>query len=140
MDNAAARPIDSRIDVTHYPLDDDLGEGRQALVAQCRRGLEHEGSFSLDGFLRPEALAACVGEDDPNYDGVPRLLAAQNPEVRSLPLRPGTLNVFAGRYAAHRLQPVEGGRTRLVAILTFMDEPQVMFRPDDRHQFYGRTE
>jgi hypothetical protein len=263
------RAAERLIDVTRYPLDDDMGEARQALVAQCRSDLESQGSFSLDGFLRPEALAACVGEvaplmardsfhhcqthniyfakgapslpqghgaladqtssnhtltcdqldgtvirqvyewpplcafladvfekqlyrmadplaclnvmgygrdeaigwhfdrsqftvtlllqapeaggvfeyrrnlrgeDDPNYDGVARLLAGQDPEVHSLPLRPGTLNVFAGRFAAHRLTPVAGSRMRLVAILTFMDEPQVMFRPDDRRQFYGRTE
>ncbi len=29
---------------------------------------------------------------------------------------------------------------RLVAILSFMEDSQVMFRPEDRLQFYGRTE
>jgi hypothetical protein len=270
VNRGAERSIDSLIDVTRYPLDDDLGEGRQALAAQCRRDLESQGSFSLDGFLRPEALAACVrqvaplmaresfhhcqthnvyfakeapslpqghgaltpltssnhtltcdqldgtvirqvyeweplcafladvlekqqlyrmadplarlnvmgygrdeaigwhfdrsqftvtlllqapeaggvfeyrrnlrSEDDPNYGGVARLLERRDPEVRTLPLRPGTLNVFAGRFAAHRLTPVEGDRMRLVAILSFMEESQVMFRPEDQLQFYGRTE
>ncbi|MEE8226251.1 MAG: hypothetical protein V3R30_05495 [Kiloniellales bacterium] len=266
----AAQAADSPIDVTRYPLDDDLGEGRQALVAACRHDLKSQGSFRIDGFLRPEALAACVrqvvplmaresfhhcqahniyfakeapslpqghgalapltssnhtltcdqldgtvirqlyeweplcafladvlekqqlyrmadplarlnvmgygrdeaigwhfdrsqftvtlllqapeaggvfeyrrnlrSEDDPNYGGVARLLDGRDPEVRTLPLRPGTLNVFAGRFAAHRLTPVEGDRMRLVAILSFMEEFQVMFRPEDQLQFYGRTE
>ncbi len=270
VNREAAQATDSLIDVTRYPLDDDTGEGRQDLVAQCRSDLESQGSFSLDGFLRPEALAACVrqvaplmaresfhhrqthniyfikemsglpsehgaltplttsnhtltcdqldgtvirqvyeweplcafladvlekeqlyrmadplarlnvlgsgrdegigwhfdrsqftvtlllqapeaggvfeyrrnlrSEGDPNYDGVARLLAGQDPDVRSLPLRPGTLNVFAGRFAAHRLTPVAGDRMRLVAILSFMEDSQVMFRPEDRLQFYGRTE
>ncbi len=65
VNRGAERSADSLIDVTRYPLDDDLGEGRQALVAQCRRDLESQGSFSLDGFLRPEALAACVRQVAP---------------------------------------------------------------------------
>ncbi len=56
----AAQAADSPIDVTCYPLDDDLGEERQALVAQCRRDLKSQGTFRLDGLLRPEELAACV--------------------------------------------------------------------------------
>ena len=35
--------------------------------------------------------------------------------------------------------PIEGGRPRLIAILSFMDRPDVMFTPEDRVQFYGRA-
>jgi hypothetical protein len=77
---------------------------------------------------------------DPNYDGVARLLAGDDPGVRTLALAPGTLNVFAGRYAAHRVTPVEGGRMRLIAIMSFTEEPDVLFAAEDRVQFYGRAE
>jgi hypothetical protein len=77
---------------------------------------------------------------DPNYDGVARLLAGADAEIRTLSLAPGTLNVFAGRYAAHRITPVEGGRMRLVAVMSFTEEPGVVFCAADRIQFYGRAE
>ena len=38
-----------------------------------------------------------------------------------------------------RLTPIEGDRLRLIAILSFMDQPGVMFSPEDRVQFYGRA-
>jgi hypothetical protein len=78
-------------------------------------------------------------EDDPNYDGVARLLAGEDAEVRTLPLQPGTLYVFAGHDAAHRVTPIEGARQRLIAVPSFMNQPDVMFTPEDRVQFYGRA-
>ena len=77
-------------------------------------------------------------ETDPNHDGVARLLRGEDQEVRRLPLEPGTLNLFAGRYAAHRVTEVEGDRQRLIAVLSFMERPDVVFSADDRRQFYGR--
>ena len=261
--------MDKLIDLQRYPLDDLAGAPARALVAACRRDLAETGSISLGGFLRPEAVSACVGEveplmasssfhhrqthnvyftktdpdlppghgalarmttsnhtltcdqlegsvirrvyewdplraflaevldkpalyhmadplarlnvmsygagegiawhfdrarstvtlllqapdaggafeyrrdlrreGDPNYEAVARLLAGGDEEVRTLPLEPGTLNVFAGHDAAHRVTPIEGGRPRLIAILSFMDQPGVMFTPEDRIQFYGRA-
>ena len=79
-------------------------------------------------------------ETDPNYEGVARLLRGEDDRVEVLRVRPGTLNVFAGRYAAHRVTPSEGPRPRLVAILSFMERPDVQFSAADRIQFYGRAE
>ncbi len=75
----------------------------------------------------------------PNRDGVARLLAGEDADVRRLPLEPGTLNVFIGHRSPHRLTPVGGTRKRLIAILSFTEEPDVMFSADDRKQFYGRA-
>ena len=79
------------------------------------------------------------GPGDPNRDGVARLLAGEDTEVRRLPLEPGTLNVFIGHRSPHRITPVGGARQRLIAILSFMEKPQVVFSADDRKQFYGRA-
>jgi len=79
-------------------------------------------------------------ETDPNYEGVARLLRGEDDQVEVLRVRPGTLNVFAGRYAAHRVTPSEGPRPRLVAIFSFMERPDVQFSAADRIQFYGRAE
>lgn len=78
--------------------------------------------------------------EDPNYAGVARLLAGDDPEVRTASVAAGTLSVFAGYGTPHRVTPVEGRCTRLIAILSYMEEPGVRFAPADRRQFYGRTD
>ena len=58
-------PIESIVDIAAYPLSDFEDERTKSLVAGMRQAWRAQGSFSLDGFLRPEALAACVGEVGP---------------------------------------------------------------------------
>jgi 2OG-Fe(II) oxygenase superfamily len=78
--------------------------------------------------------------DDPNYDGVARLLAGRDPEVRSVALSAGTLNVFAGRNTAHRAAPTRGARERIVAVMSFVEQPNVIFSAAERIGFYGRAD
>ncbi len=77
--------------------------------------------------------------DDPNYDGVARLLRGEDPQVRSLTLTPGTLNVFRGKNTPHKVAPVRGKRTRVIAVFSFFEEPGVMFSDEERIGFYGRA-
>lgn len=78
-------------------------------------------------------------EGAPNYDGVARLLAGEDPEVRSVALAAGTLNVFAGRNTAHRAAPTRGPRERIVAVMSFVEQPGMMFSAAERIGFYGRA-
>ena len=75
---------------------------------------------------------------DPNYEGVGRLLSGKDEHVRTLPLTPGTLNVFKGRNTAHRVSPVEGDRERIVAVFSYYETPDVVFSDAERLGFYGR--
>lgn len=79
-------------------------------------------------------------EDDPNYDGVARMLAGDDPDVRLLHLEPGTLNVFRGRNTAHRVTPVSGPDARIISVFSFYDRPGVSFTRQERIGFYGRAE
>lgn len=78
-------------------------------------------------------------DDDPNYDGVARLLRGEDDAVRSLPLKPGTLNVFKGRNTAHRVTPAVGGRQRIIAVFSYYERPGVQFTREERVGFYGRA-
>ncbi len=80
------------------------------------------------------------GASDPNYDGVAAFLADPDAEARSLALSPGTLNLFRGKYAAHRVTPVVGARPRIIAIFCYYENPGVQFSAEERRGFYGRTE
>lgn len=78
-------------------------------------------------------------DDDPNFDGVARLLTGQDPEVKTLALSPGTLNVFRGKNTPHRVADVKGATARVIAVFSFFDRPGVEFSDEERLGFYGRA-
>ena len=78
-------------------------------------------------------------ETDPNYEGVARLLAGEDTEVRTLAVKPGTLNVFKGRNTLHRVSPPVGKRDRIIAIFSYYDRAGVAFSTEERLGFYGRA-
>ena len=90
------------------------------------------GDFQYRSRLRSEA--------DPNYEGVARLLAGEDDRVTTLPLAPGTLNVFKGKNTAHRVTPIEGDRDRIIAVFSYYETPDVTFSDTERLGFYGRTD
>lgn len=79
-------------------------------------------------------------DDDPNYDGVARLLEGGDPDVRKLRLAAGTLNVFRGKNTAHRVTPVSGARDRVIAVFSYYEQPGVVFSEEERVGFYGRAQ
>lgn len=78
-------------------------------------------------------------DSDPNYEGVARLLRGEDPEVRSLDVTPGTLNVFRGKNTPHRVANVRGERARIISVFSFFDRPGVAFSEQERLGFYGRA-
>jgi hypothetical protein len=55
------------------------------------------------------------------------------------PLEAGTLNVFAGRNTLHRVSPVRGEKSRLVAVFCYYERPDARFSAEESIGFYGRT-
>lgn len=78
-------------------------------------------------------------DENPNYDGVAKLLEGRDPEAKILRLKPGTLNVFRGKNTAHRVTTVEGERERMIAVFSYYEKPGVMFSNEERVGFYGRA-
>ena len=78
-------------------------------------------------------------DDDPNLEGVARLLQGADPQTRITVLKPGTLNIFKGRNTAHRVTPVSGSRQRVIAVFSYFDRPGVVFSHRERVGFYGRA-
>lgn len=77
--------------------------------------------------------------DDPNYEGVAKLLGGQDPDVKTLKLSAGTLNVFKGKNTAHKVSTVRGKRERLIAVFSYFDRPGVVFSREEQIGFYGRV-
>lgn len=78
-------------------------------------------------------------DDDPNYDGVARMLNGEDPEVQAITLTPGTLNIFRGKNTPHRVGDVKGETERVIAVFSFYDRPGVVFSRDEQIGFYGRA-
>lgn len=95
------------------------------------RAAESGGEFEYRSGLRSET--------DPNYDGVARMLRGEDPKVSVMSLAAGTLNVFAGKNTAHRVTPVRGAKSRVVAVFSYYDNPGVTFNSAERIGFYGRA-
>ena len=74
-----------------------------------------------------------------NYAGVQAILEGSREGVRSLPLEPGDLQIFKGRYALHRVSEVTGQRTRYVAIFSYAEVPGMVGRVERTRQLYGRV-
>jgi hypothetical protein len=66
-------------------------------------------------------------------------LCGQDPEVKTLKVKPGTLNVFRGKNTAHKVSTVHGKRERIIAVFTYYERPGMMFSKEDQIGFYGRT-
>ncbi len=75
-----------------------------------------------------------------HYDDVAAVLAGDRSRVETLPMRPGTLLVFEGRYSLHRVSPIEGSRWRHVGLLAYDTQPGTMGSDLLRADRYGRTE
>ena len=82
---------------------------------------------------------ALRSEDDPNYEGIARLLRDEDPEVRTLELGAGDLNVFKGKNTAHRVTPPVGDMARIVTVFSYYETPGRMFSDAENLGFYGRT-
>jgi len=74
---------------------------------------------------------------DMNFEAVQAVLDG---EIRpqQLAMEAGTLVLFRGRNAIHRVAPVEGNRTRMLAVLAYNAEPGIALSESARITFYGR--
>ena len=59
--------------------------------------------------------------------------------VIRLPADPGTLAVFRGQHALHRVTTVSGPRPRINSVLTYGEHPGMKLNELTQKLFYGRT-
>lgn len=83
--------------------------------------------------------AAGIREGSENFEAVKQVLNGTSPSVTVLELEPGDLQLFRGRYSLHRVAPLRGDRPRYVAIFSYVEEPDMVGKPERTKQLYGRT-
>lgn len=80
---------------------------------------EAGGEFEYLPFLR--------SEDDENYAGVSRVIADPLKQAQRPPMGLGDFNVFMGDLSLHRVSPVVGERSRVVALFCYDRHPGQVF-------------
>jgi hypothetical protein len=78
-------------------------------------------------------------QHDENHPGVQKILHGSTGGVLRLPSSPGTLAVFRGQHALHRVTPVSGPRPRINSVLTYGEHPGMKLAELTQKLFYGRT-
>ncbi|MCB9946374.1 MAG: arpA protein [Rhodospirillaceae bacterium] len=76
---------------------------------------------------------------DENYDGVRAVMDDTPGLTRFQDVAPGTLVLFRGRQALHRVTPVRGARPRVIALLSYDERPEQVWGPDSHRRVFGRT-
>ncbi len=73
-----------------------------------------------------------------NYDAVAAVLDGESDRVIALPLEPGDLQIFKGRYSLHRVTQVESQRPRYTAIFGYSEKPGVISKASRKLKLFGR--
>ena len=73
-----------------------------------------------------------------NYDAVAAVMDGARNRVIALPLEPGDLRIFKGRYSLHRVTEVEGRRRRYTAIFGYSEKPDVISKASRKLKLFGR--
>jgi hypothetical protein len=94
------------------------------------RAAEQGGDFDYVPLIRSAS--------DENYPRVQRLLLGAEDEVVRVPMTPGTLLLFEGRNSIHRVTPIRGRVTRLVALLAYDTKPGTRSSSLLQRARYGR--
>jgi hypothetical protein len=115
-------------------------------------GMEHPWHFDTNEFtvsmLTRQPEAGGVFEYCPNirsahderFDDVRDVLEGRGERLtRHLPLQPGDLQLFKGRYSLHRVSPVQGEVARHSAIFAYSERPGVIGSVARTRQLFGRV-
>ena len=128
----SADPLDA-LEIAIFDEGDELGwhfDNSEFSVTVMYQQSEVGGHFDYYPGLRDE-------EHD-NYPGVQKILHGGAEGVLRLPASPGTLAVFRGQHALHRVTPVSGPLPRINSVLTYGEYPGMKLSPLTQKLFYGR--
>ncbi|MBC5829047.1 MAG: hypothetical protein GIW98_02510 [Candidatus Eremiobacteraeota bacterium] len=92
---------------------------------------EHGGEFQYAPYVR--------SSQDPNFRAIERLMDGDISMLQSVRPQPGTLSLFCGKRALHRVSTVRGKKSRVMALLSYDREPNVLHDEETQLRAVGRT-
>jgi len=90
----------------------------------------------------PEELEFAPGirdDGDENYDGVAAVMEGTPGLTRLIRAEPGTLALFRGRRALHRVTRVSGARPRIMMLLSFDEREETVWGAEAQRRVFGRA-
>lgn len=113
---------------------DELGwhyDPNDGVVSLLLQEADEGGAFEFAPGTRGPGLAA---------EAVERAVIEGRAEGLVTPrLAPGTLSLFNGHRALHRVAPVTGAGERIIALFNYAPAPDYVFREDIHRRFFGRA-
>jgi hypothetical protein len=125
-----ADPV-SGVNVLYYPPGTTLGwhfDNSTFTTTLMIREAQAGAAFEYIPFVRTD--------EDPAYALIGNLLRGDRSGIRTVNQADGTLVLFAGSRTVHRVTPVEGETTRLLATFTFAPEPGAQISAVTQKTFY----
>jgi hypothetical protein len=116
--------------------DENYPAVRKVLLGAAAAAAEGPGQCSAAAEGPGQYSAAAEG---PGQSGAAAEGPGQCSAVVRLPTSPGTLAVFRGQHALHRVTPVSGPRPRINSVLTYGERPGMKLNQLTQELFYGRT-
>ncbi len=129
----SADPLDA-LEIAIFEDGEELGwhfDRSEFSVTVMYQQSEYGGRFEYHPGLR--------SEQDENFRGVGRVLHGDHSGVVGLHSAPGTLAIFRGHDALHRVTPVSGPRPRINSVLTYGERDDMKLNELTQKLFYGRT-
>jgi hypothetical protein len=129
----SADPLDA-LEIAIFDPGDELGwhfDNSEFSVTVMYQQAEAGGHFEYRPWLRTERQE--------NYPAVQQVLQGVSDGVVRLPSSPGTLAVFRGQHALHRVTPVTRPHPRINSVLTYGEHPGMKLTELTQRLFYGRA-
>ncbi len=120
--------------VSEYAPGDELGwhfDSNDGAVTIMLRQAGSGGAFEYIPDIRHRPDLASIIDD---------LVAGHSSHVRELVVPPGTLTIFNGRRALHRVAPVRRAPSRRMLTLSYEPEPGQGFSDEIHMRYFGRRE
>ncbi len=123
-----ADPISSCL-LMYYGDDDELGwhfDPNDGVVTLLLQSASTGGDFEF---------APGVGRENAAYDGI---MDGGREGVLTPDIRPGTLSLFRGKNALHRVTPTADPRRRIMLTMSVHEQPGWLFSQENRRRYSGR--
>ncbi len=107
----------------HFDLNDFV-------VSILLQAADEGGTFDFAPHIRSDT--------NENYPAVANVMDGNSDRIRRIRVEPGTLLLFCGRRAIHRVAPIAGTTPRVIALYSYDRKPDVRYSPEVYQRVVGR--
>jgi hypothetical protein len=107
----------------HFDLNDFV-------VSILLQAPEAGGTFDFAPYIRSDS--------NENYPAVAQVMDGSSDKIRRIRVEPGTLLLFCGRRAIHRVAPIQGATPRVIALFSYDRKPDIRYNPEVYERVVGR--